>query len=215
MSLQTMRDLLPQVQLDGNEGVQPLSGRQGALLDASWDYVTDGLHPCVLEAFLAVSRMAGDIVEKRQDCKRWVTLAGKSGSGKTHLARKMVDILRERGWSAGKVQFWYWGKAFERIMEDSAVMDWLIKRPVLVLDDIGASYIGSDRAAQLQAAKLLELLEGRLGKWTLLTSNLWARDIAEKLDPRIASRLKRGGSEVIDMRQAADYCWLMDRNNRK
>src|SRR5438445_453088 len=48
-------------------------------------------------------------------------------------------------------------------------------------------------------ARLCELLDARIGKWTCITSNLSLEAIAT-FDRRISSRMKRGESKVIEIR---------------
>ena len=50
-------------------------------------------------------------------------------------------------------------------------------------------------------------VDGRLGKWTMLTSNLLPKHIGEHLDARIASRLYRGENVVCRVEDAPDYCF--------
>ncbi len=169
------------------------------------DYVTRGLHKSCYEAYSAIQWFLNDVVHRESRRKRWVSLLGASGCGKSHLGRMVVEVLLASGCSEREVQFWGWTKAMERILADRGVMRWLIDLPVLVLDDIGSSYDASEKARALNASLLYELLEGRLGKWTVITSNLAPGNIAERLDVRIASRLYRGLNEIVDMAQADDY----------
>ena len=74
--------------------------------------------------------------------------------------------------------------------------DWFV-----VLDDVGVEY---EKHRELSRAKLFEVLNARAGKWTVITANLSVEGIKQRLDPRIASRLLRDGSEVIDTK-AIDY----------
>lgn len=166
-------------------------------------YVTAGLHPCVDEAHKAVQWWLNDIANKQALLRRWVSLLGASGCGKTHLALAARDTLKAQG---RRVRYRRWGDALGQMLDgDWELMPYLINSPILILDDIGAEYAGSPRMNQLNAAKLLELLEGRLGKWTLLTSNLNEEHIAERLDVRIASRLYRGQNVLVDMTEADDF----------
>jgi hypothetical protein len=51
----------------------------------------------------------------------------------------------------------------------------------------------------MSASKLYDVLESRLGKWTVLTANVSLSQIGELLDPRIASRMIRNNSVVVDV----------------
>ena len=79
----------------------------------------------------------------------------------------------------------------EREFEEYEDMrDW----PVLVLDDVG-----SDRdPSGFSTEQLVSLLESRERKWTVITSNLYLRQLGE-MDPRIASRMIRNTNRVVQM----------------
>jgi len=65
---------------------------------------------------------------------------------------------------------------------------------LLVIDDFGTGY---DKSGFV-LSKLFELINGRLGKWTVITSNLSLGQIERDVDQRIASRLVRDGGRVVD-----------------
>ena len=79
---------------------------------------------------------------------------------------------------------------------------------VLILDDVGAENISGEYSRGFSATALCEIVEKRLGKWTLLTSNLTTTEIADTYDARVASRLIRNGGRTVDMTAAADYSLL-------
>jgi len=68
----------------------------------------------------------------------------------------------------------------------------------LAIDDLGAEY-----ESDFIDSKLQQLLNKRLNKWTVITSNLSLNDFSLK-DDRIASRLVRGKNKVIQI-DANDY----------
>lgn len=167
-------------------------------------FVTDGLDASVLLAHRAVQWWLNDILHGATDRRRWVTLYGKSGCGKTHLANTAIATLRARGKRAQK---WGWSVLKRRMLDSDSPGLWeqIANMPHLAIDDIGADYMGSEKAAGVSASLLYELLEARLGKWTLITSNLTP---AELPDMRIASRLRRGLNEMVDMTGAHDFATL-------
>lgn len=124
---------------------------------------------------------------KRGYTPRWLSLVGTSGSGKTMLARKIKDIC------CGEFRTWTRITNYLREGEYRWFQD-LIRKELLIVDDIGAEY-----QTGFVAAKLYELLSERVGKWTVLTANLSLENIGNKLDPRIASRMIRDGSIVVDV----------------
>lgn len=163
----------------------------------------EGLAPCVDAAHKAVQWWLNDILHGCKERRRWLTLFGRSGCGKSHLALAARGCLRAHG---RRVQCWNWAVLRERLLGGCCpgLMEQVQGLPVLLLDDVGAEYLGSDRAAGVSASLLYRVLEARLGRWTLLTSNLAP---ADWVDVRITSRLYRGLNELVDMSGAADFCF--------
>jgi DNA replication protein DnaC len=147
---------------------------------------------------------------------RWVSFLGSSGAGKTMLAKWIISIFKRDldwkiNWPAtertktesqpygriiryrGGYQTW---AGIARSMRDGdyRVLDDLCELTFLVIDDIGAEY-GTD----FINAKLYELLSRRERKWTVITGNLSLSDIEQRIDARIASRMIRHGSVVVDV----------------
>jgi len=149
-------------------------------------------------------------VELRKGKPYWITLWGKSGSGKTHLAKKAWKYWLETAqWEVcgrtganqvGRGSYWSWPKFIKDIHDEYDLLEDLIEEKFVVLDDIGAD---RDKSG-FSTDTLAKLLDQRLGKWTFITTNLPLKEIAAKLDPRIASRMLRGGSKVVDM-DTTDY----------
>ena len=172
---------------------------------------TRGLAPCVKEALDAADAWVRDITTFGNP--HWLTLFGRSGCGKTHLLKTAQYVLRQAG---RQVIYRNWPAVMDEIIDGEwghiAVM---CRAHVLILDDIGAGYMASGRRALIAAAKLYEIMEARLGRWTLLASNLAPQDISDRVDPRIASRLYRGENQLVDMRAAGDYAYsqYMQRRN--
>jgi DNA replication protein DnaC len=73
--------------------------------------------------------------------------------------------------------------------------------PLLVIDDIGAERDQTGFASE----KLNMLLGMRVGKWTVITSNLLLKALS-KVDDRIASRMFRErGNLVIEIQATKDF----------
>lgn len=128
---------------------------------------------------------------KSKQSPRWLSLIGSSGTGKTHICKRLWSYAKDNSeWSKfdyfPKIIFWpdfvhklRAGEAFEMRQE--------MKRwPVLFLDDIGAERDKTGFAAE----ELNTLLGCRMDRWTLITSNKDAQGI-QQIDGRIASRLIR------------------------
>jgi DNA replication protein DnaC len=158
-----------------------------------------------------------DMMNNREP--RWLSLLGTSGAGKTMLAciigkwffrnrhaqinwpateRTKTEatpdgrIIRDRG---GVIN---WGNAINNRMlkGDYDFLDDLRSYYFFTIDDIASEY---ERHRELSASKLYNVLEARLKKWTIITANLSLEQIGAKLDARIASRMIRGNSTVVDV----------------
>lgn len=134
---------------------------------------------------------------------RWLTLCGHSGCGKSHLARAIRVIARSHlGFEQHTAQMHNVAIYAKRIREgEHDFHEHLARLPLLVLDDLGAEY-----SSEFLRSSLYDLLDRRLNKWTVITSNLSVADIADRIDVRIASRLKRGHSVIVESRDPFDFC---------
>lgn len=134
----------------------------------------------------------------------WVSLLGKTGTGKTHCARMLYKKSKTLfNWDG--VEFLeseiYWPEFVSRLRSGEAYEQLrdMIEWPVLFLDDIGA-----ERDTTGFASEQLNMLLGRrVGKWTILTSNLGLEQLAG-IDPRISDRIIREpGNEYIELTTAS------------
>lgn len=173
-------------------------------------FCTEGLHPSVAEAHTATRTWCRSIRHKAP--AYWLTLFGSSGCGKTFLARHARSYLRNHGIDC---QLWNWGTTFAKLNEPgSELITHLIHLPTLIIDDIGTGYTLSEKSAELHSSRLYEILEARINRYTLLTSNLSPQQIRERLDARIASRLFRGENQIVDLTKADDYSYLQYLQNK-
>jgi DNA replication protein DnaC len=138
----------------------------------------------------------------------WLTLLGASGTGKTLCARALwAEIRRYCPWNSDRCEycpgFVYWPDLVDRMRggEFYGFYHDMKRWPYLVLDDIGSERDPSGFAVD----KLTTLLGCRGGRWTVLTGNLSMAQI-EAMDVRIASRLHRDGSRVLEV-TAMDYAF--------
>lgn len=144
---------------------------------------------------------------------RWLSMLGSSGAGKTFLARRIFrwhlgcgrfdtgnfrsgeEVLYAREWCnwpelAGELQG---NRGYDRLSE-------IQRTPFLVLDEIGADRDPNGHVRDC----LCRLLSGRVGKWTVITSNKSLEQIANDIDTRVSSRMLRDGSAVVDV-DVPDY----------
>lgn len=132
---------------------------------------------------------------------RWMSLIGRSGCGKTHLAKSLKEIYKQ-AYPRKIAQFWQWKKIVDDylLQWDFGIINWLSEEvDFLVIDDIGA-----EQKTKIGLPNLYKILDARLGKWTVLTSNLLLPQIFE-MEGRIASRMVRGGSQVVSFRDCPDW----------
>lgn len=133
--------------------------------------------------------------------KSWITLMGASGTGKTHCAGRLYRWAHKRcprQYDPYEIQFSesrvYWPGFIEQLRNGDGYDQLIDMRqwPVLFLDDIGAERDTTGYAAE----RLNTLLGTRVGKWTIITSNLNLEQLA-KIDGRISDRIIREPGNVF------------------
>lgn len=127
---------------------------------------------------------------------RWLTLLGRSGRGKTHLARCTAETQPNS-------LFYRWIDLLERFRGDSDSIPRFMARceetKLMVIDDIGSGH-----ETAFAASMLCQIAERRLGRPTVFTANLSLENIAA-IDVRIASRMRRNGSVVFEFKKTPDF----------
>lgn len=150
--------------------------------------------------------------------RRWLSITGVSGLGKTYIAKMVLKLYRQKIQGFRNhlamnnltpesarlprfdAHFCSWGEVVEELRNKNyRIIPDLRDVAFLVVDDIGTE----DKSSFIEG-KLYELLSGRLGKWTIITSNKDSRDIAAQ-ERRIASRMVRDGNVLINVRDSQDY----------
>lgn len=171
------------------------------------------VHPSVVDAYKAVKAWTKAALSTTAT-PYWLTLYGTTGCGKTMLMERARTILKNSGKDA---QLWPWVTVLRRLHNGEwELLAHLAKLPYLLLDDIGAEYIASNRAADFSLSQLYEVLENRKNRFTILTSNLTPDDFATTTTGcRIRSRLFRNNAQLCDLTQAADYCYTKHKNAGK
>lgn len=172
-----------------------------------WKYLA--YHPA-LNAVLPAVKMFCSAVLDGATPKRWLSLLGPSGVGKTHILKQATLFLGSR-WKI-KTKTGHRGPNVAHIVPAVDLMDWkapqdYARYDLIFIEDIGAGQSLDAGAGKVTASRIRELLQLRSGRWTLLDANLYRRDIAEALDGRIASRLKRDGSWMIEISDDVPDFW--------
>lgn len=155
------------------------------------------------------ARLLLDIRDKKP--ARWLTLAGKSGTGKTMLAKRLCFAVSVSKFFQTSVcrdefsyptDFIYWPRMATALQqgEHPENLYQAQRTKFLVLDDIGANRDSTGYVT----GQLGNLLGERVGQWTVITSNLLMEQIAERLDTRVASRLIRDENTVVEI-ECLDY----------
>jgi len=135
----------------------------------------------------------------------WLTLLGRSGIGKTHLATRIHDRMKRKRdgeriitptrWSSFIVRKIKWRTFVDEIMGGNwRITAWLIEPHFLYVDEIGDEAVGT---REIVFSKFGNVCDARLGKWTLFTGNQSLENIAS-IDARVASRMLRQGNVVVD-----------------
>lgn len=142
----------------------------------------------------------------------WLSLLGTSGAGKTFLAKRIMrwhravghfrDSVDDKGPKGFKevvyAREWCWWPQLAGLLKGNDGYGQL--RDVessgfAVFDEIGAELDKSGHVTNCLANALC----ARVGKWTLITSNKPLGQIGREIDTRVASRMVRDGSEVVDV----------------
>lgn len=149
---------------------------QGEALQLAWEFVT----------------------ELRTNRPRWLSLCGESGTGKSHLAKGVLKQARKMG---KEVIFAPWVDMLNQMRSgDWEMLEFARDVDVLVIDDIA-----TEHQTSFGLAELYNLIESRIGHWTVITCNLYFEQIGDKIDHRIASRMMRAGNVVFEFRETSDW----------
>lgn len=137
-------------------------------------------------------------------------LSGKAGTGKSHLAMSMLKVINEHSKPYRKCLFVSIDEVMRRIRdsygskENEFVEQKLIKLMVdadlLVIDDLGAESgtIGSQKqATDFITRTLYAIVNGRMDKSTIITSNLNSKQMAQMYDSKLVSRMMKGAKGHI------------------
>lgn len=129
-----------------------------------------------------------------------LVMAGKVGTGKTHLAASMVNMMIESGKQCRLIKMSElirtlkssWSKNSQQ--NESDLIDFYSRIPLLIIDEIGIQF-GSDTEKLL----LSEIVDNRYQELlpTVLISNLDLEGIKQCIGERSYDRLREDGGKVV------------------
>lgn len=145
---------------------------------------------------------------KEGDAPYWLSLLGTSGAGKTYLSKRVYDWHRdqtqfdignfESGEEVVMAREWVNWSVFAGALQANGGrerMEDLKSAKFVVIDEIGADRDPNGHVRDC----LARICSARVGKWTLITSNRSLSAIATTIDQRVASRMIRDNSVVVDV----------------
>jgi len=144
--------------------------------------------------------------------------SGKPGTGKSHLAMSMLKEVNDTSDPHRRCLFVSIDELMRKIrssfsIDDSpyteeAMTDLLIKPDLLVIDDLGAetgSIASGKLATDFTTRVLYAIVNGRMTKPTIFTTNLSSRDMSKIYDAKLISRMFRDTkNHIIVFKETTD-----------
>lgn len=172
-----------------------------------WWHVPKGLEDANLKNYYASDPITKNALhacvnyvkglESGQSSKKHnLLMMGNPGTGKSHLAFAIAKYLRKQ--EIGSVGFTTTGKVLSLIKEtykegasqtENGILNDIANLSFLVLDDLGAEMKSRDEFSWARSM-LFEIINSRLGKPTVYTTNYDDKTISEVVGERVASRLQ-------------------------
>ncbi|PHD00611.1 hypothetical protein COF44_11955 [Bacillus toyonensis] len=175
--------------------------------------INDKLKKATFENYVPTKKELADAKEKIMD---FVTsfnreeptsmiITGDYGVGKSHLCVAATKELMKKGHSAMFIQM---NKLFTKIkstwnknseMTEDKLMSLLAKVDVLIIDDFGAEFTEKDKeGVTWKQTKTNEIVDSRIGKSTLFTTNFTIGELAGMYGERDFSRMMEN-AEMLEM----------------
>ncbi|MDT2824370.1 ATP-binding protein [Vagococcus lutrae] len=143
---------------------------------------------------------------------------GKPGTGKSHLSMSMLKVVNEHSAPYRKCLFVSIDELMRRIKDsfnnkdsrytEQQMIELLTEADLLVIDDLGAETgaITSDKAAtDFTTRTLYAIVNGRMNKPTIITTNLSSKELTKMYDSKLISRMFRGTEgHVISFKDTKD-----------
>ena len=180
----------------------------------NWPWQFKVYHPGLGDVLPAVQAFCSAVIQ-REEPRRWLSLLGPSGVGKTHIMKQALKCLASangRGLWKLPTPTGHRGPQMAHLipavdLEDFRAARDYAKYDVIYIEDIGSGATMDKGAGAVLRNRIAELLQLRSNRWTLLDANLYRGEIEKQLDGRIASRLKRDGSWMIEIPDEVPDFW--------
>lgn len=165
-----------------------------SLNDFRLDYYPDeidratGINP--REKMAANFRACNDFVERFSSTSKSIFMNGNTGLGKTFLSAAIANELLNRGFSVAIDSVQNYLRAIENEhfgrITDKDTLRIINDADLLIIDDLGSEFSSS-----FYSSALYNIINTRLNKCapTIISSNLSLRELQDKYDDRIISRL--------------------------
>lgn len=170
----------------------------------AWEF--EAYHPALLQILPAVKRFASDVLlhKELRVTPYWLTLLGPSGVGKTLILEQLYYFLEGRDYSWPIPTPKFEGDTSSRtprcahIVPGQDLTDWHAASEYGRYDLIYLEDLGATGGPVMQRA--IELLQYRARKWTIIDANMSLEEMGRPDKcPRVASRLLRDGSQLIEI----------------
>lgn len=155
--------------------------------------------PHTEQAYLQTQRWLNDIIHNFSERARWLILYGRPGTGKSHLLYHSAALLREFRRKVVNKRAADCASSL-REGETHLLHQFWAKAAIFMLDDFGSEY-----HTDYMTSQWFDLFDQRIGKWTLITTNLTPAQIGRRYDARIQSRIEDTHNTIVDLTRAADY----------
>jgi hypothetical protein len=169
----------------------------------AWPWKFEAYAPELKPVLPAVLQWCSDLLNRQEP--HWLTLLGPSGIGKTLALRQAYQfaVRHSHLWEIKTPTGQRWPAcAHIKPAKDLDAYDApkeFSNRDLAYVEDITVGSGMDKGSGAVLADRLAELLHLRTGKWTLIDGNMSRALIELKIDGRIASRLKRDGSVLIEI----------------
>lgn len=191
----------------------------------AWAPQFDAYEPSLLSAKATLARFVADMGSGAVQ-PYWITLTGVNGTGKTMLMKQVFDQADRlnpgnpknnpiwppdfatngrRRYEGGERPYVMWLDERMLAQRMRSGQEWDLAARYRGDFFVAFDELGSVRdPTNFISDALATFCESRLRGWTMFTTNLSLKEIAERIDARVASRLIRDGNTVVQI-TARDY----------